>query len=63
MGTHVRHLAEVELCHPELIRQIRHRAAFPEQWHLHKTIINGSSVDQHANVVPAWALSEGDAQA
>lgn len=49
----------VELCHPELIRESRQRSAFPQQWHLRKTTINGTSVDAHASVEAAWALSEG----
>lgn len=49
----------VELCHPELVREVRHRAAFPQQWHLQKRTIGGRVVDQHANIEAAWALSEG----
>jgi subtilisin family serine protease len=49
----------VELCHPELIRESRQRSAFPQQWHLKKTTISGASVDAHASVEAAWALSEG----
>lgn len=49
----------VELCHPELIRESRQRSAFQQQWHLKKTTINGTSVDAHASVEAAWALSEG----
>lgn len=50
----------VELCHPELIREVRHRAAFPQQWHLKKTTVNGAIIAQHANIESAWPLSEGD---
>ncbi len=50
----------VELCHPELIREVRQRAAFAQQWHLNKATIAGQVVDQHANVEAAWELSEGD---
>jgi len=50
----------VELCHPELIREVRRRAAFPQQWHLKKTTVNGSVVDQHANVQAGWPLSQGE---
>jgi subtilisin-like proprotein convertase family protein len=50
---------DVELCHPELIREIRRRGAFSQQWHLKKASINGQVVDQHANVEAAWALSDG----
>src|SRR5262249_28488464 len=33
----------VELCHPELVREVRSRTAFPQQWHLKKTTINGNN--------------------
>ncbi len=49
----------VELCHPELVRQSRGRAAFPQQWHLRRSTINGHVINQHANVQAAWQLSEG----
>ena len=51
---------DVELCHPELVRQMGWRTAFPQQWHLKKTTINGTVYDAHANVEAAWALSEGE---
>jgi subtilisin family serine protease len=50
----------VKLCHPELVRELRHRQAFDQQWHLKKTRINGQTIDAHANVEAAWPLSEGD---
>src|SRR5688572_21024270 len=40
--------ASVELCHPELVREVRSRAAFPQQWHLKKTTVGGNSIDAHA---------------
>ena len=49
----------VELCHPELIREIRQRGAFQQQWHLKKTSVNGQTVDEHASVEAAWSLSDG----
>lgn len=49
----------VQYCHPEMIRQVRSRGAFPQQWHLKKTTIGGAVIDQHANVEAAWALSDG----
>jgi subtilisin-like proprotein convertase family protein len=49
----------VELCHPELIRRVRERAAFAPQWHLKRTQVNGQTIDEHANVQAAWELSEG----
>jgi subtilisin family serine protease len=50
----------VELCHPELIREVRRRAAPAQQWHLKKTNINGHTIDAHANVEAAWALTKGE---
>lgn len=50
----------VEYCHPELIRQRARKAIFPQQWHLRKTAIGGRSVDAHANVEAAHALSLGE---
>jgi subtilisin family serine protease len=50
---------EVELCHPELIRRRRSRQAFPQQWHLKQTTIDGHVINQHANVEAAWVLSDG----
>jgi subtilisin family serine protease len=50
---------DVALCHPELIRRTRRRGAFAQQWHLHKTTVNGTVVDAHANVVAAWTLAKG----
>lgn len=49
----------VEFCHPELIREARQRAAFPQQWHLKKTTVGGQIVDQHASVEAVWSLSDG----
>ncbi len=51
--------ADVELCHPELVRVARQRQAFPQQWHLKPTTINGTLINAHANVEEAWKLSDG----
>jgi subtilisin family serine protease len=53
-------LPEVELCHPELVRDRRSRRAFDQQWHLKKTRIDGATVDAHASVEAAWTLSLGE---
>jgi len=53
-------LDEVTLCHPELVRQLSKKGAFPQQWHLKRARIDGSTVDQHAHVEAAWAMSRGD---
>lgn len=50
----------VDLCQPELVRRLRPRAAFPQQWHLKKATVNGNAIDAHANVAAAWALSQGE---
>lgn len=49
----------VEFCHPELVREARQRSAFPQQWHLKRATINGRSINAHANVEAAWALTDG----
>ncbi|RMH37791.1 MAG: peptidase S8 [Nitrospirae bacterium] len=51
---------QVEYCHPELIRQVRERIAFPQQWHLKDTVIDGHRINAHAHVEEAWALSQGE---
>jgi subtilisin family serine protease len=51
---------QIELCHPELVREARARQAFPQQWHLQKTTIKGKVIDAHANVTAAWPLSQGE---
>lgn len=50
---------EVQLCHPELVRELDPKGAYPQQWHLHATEIDGQLVEAHANVVAAWAVTEG----
>ena len=50
----------VELCHPELARRIQRRRAFPQQWHLKKTTIDGQVIDASASVEAAWELSQGE---
>lgn len=53
-------LKEVELSHPELIRPRSFKApSTKHQWHLDKMKIGGKTVDAHANVAAAWALSKG----
>jgi subtilisin family serine protease len=51
---------KVLLCNPELVRESRRRGAFPQQWHLKKTTIGGTVVDQSANVEAAWSLATGE---
>ncbi len=50
----------VELCHPELVREVRGRGAFTQQWHLKRTTVGGKVVDAHASVEAAWGLTQGE---
>ena len=50
---------DVELCHPELVREISWNGAFPQQWHLQPALVNGEQVTAHANVTPAWEITTG----
>jgi subtilisin family serine protease len=59
IGERVLNEPSVEFCHPELVREVRRRAAFPGQWHLKRMTVAGTVVDAHASVEAAWALSEG----
>jgi subtilisin family serine protease len=52
--------SEVELCHPELVREMSYRRAFPQQWHLKKATIDGRVIDAHANVESAWEITRGE---
>lgn len=49
----------VELCHPELIRQVSRRSIPSQQWHLQKTTINGTVIDANVNVSKAWDVTRG----
>jgi subtilisin family serine protease len=51
---------DVLLCHPELVQEVGRRVAFPAQWHLKRTRIEGNSINAHANVEAAWNASEGE---
>jgi subtilisin family serine protease len=51
---------DVELCHPELVREISWNDAFSEQWHLQATVVDGNAIDAHANVTEAWRVSQGE---
>ncbi|MFC9997151.1 S8 family serine peptidase [Nocardia sp. NPDC127526] len=51
--------ADVEYSHPELIRRRSRKAIFTRQWHLKKTSIGGITIDAHANVEAAHALTRG----
>ncbi|MBF6236843.1 S8 family serine peptidase [Nocardia otitidiscaviarum] len=51
--------ADVIYSHPELIRRRARKAVFPPQWHLRTTVIGGVTVDAHANVEAAHAVTRG----
>jgi subtilisin family serine protease len=51
--------ADVEYSHPELIRPRARKQIFQPQWHLKKTTVGGVSVDAHANVEGAHAVTRG----
>ncbi len=51
--------ADVEYCHPELIRRRAGKTIFPQQWHLRKTTIGGVTIDAHADVEAAHAVTRG----
>jgi len=51
---------DVALCHPELVQEMAKRGAFPQQWHLKRTTIDGNAINAHANVEAAWDLSQGE---
>lgn len=51
---------DVEMCHPELIRPRLRKTIFPQQWHLRQANVQGVSVNAHANVEAAHAISRGE---
>jgi subtilisin family serine protease len=53
-------LDTVDLCHPELVREMAQREVFPRQWHLKAMTIGGQRIDAHGAVDPAWALTQGE---
>lgn len=60
LSTALLDLPEVELCHPELIRQRATKFIHANQWHLKKTIIGIKTIDAHANVEAAQAITQGE---
>ena len=50
----------VEYCHPELVRQKKHRSIFPNQWHLLPFERNGQVINQHVAAELAWTTSRGE---
>jgi subtilisin family serine protease len=51
---------EVELCHPEIVRELSRNVASPQQWHLHPAEVGGVQVEAHSNVVEAWEITQGE---
>ncbi|MFT3681148.1 MAG: S8 family serine peptidase [Ferruginibacter sp.] len=52
--------AEVELCHPELIRKRAAKNINPAQWHLIPAVINGAEVNAGVNADKAHLISRGE---
>jgi subtilisin family serine protease len=50
---------QVELCHPELIRESRQRR-MDQQWHLGTAKLGDKVIDAHANVEAAWTVTRGE---
>jgi subtilisin family serine protease len=50
----------VDLCHPELVKQVKQKAAAPQQWHLTSADIGGQIINAHVNVEQAWQNSKGE---
>src|SRR5690606_31487958 len=51
--------ADVEYCHPELVRHRARKGIFAPQWHLKTAVIGGRGVNAHAHVEPARAVTRG----
>ncbi|HLV64777.1 MAG TPA: S8 family serine peptidase [Polyangiaceae bacterium] len=51
--------ADVEYCHPELVRHRARKGIFAPQWHLKTAVIGGRVVNAHAHVEPAHAVTRG----
>ncbi|MGE3819721.1 MAG: S8 family serine peptidase [Isosphaeraceae bacterium] len=52
--------ADVEYCHPELIRPREPKGIFPQQWHLQTGTVGGVLVNASANVASAHELTRGE---
>ncbi len=51
---------EVELCHPELIRERSYKKIHPKQWHLKATTINGKEINAHVKADLAHQYTRGE---
>jgi subtilisin family serine protease len=51
---------KVDLCHPELVKQVKQRAAAPQQWHLKSADIGGNTINAHVQAEQAWLTSKGE---
>ncbi|MCB0663972.1 MAG: S8 family serine peptidase, partial [Saprospiraceae bacterium] len=52
-------LPQVELCHPELIRQRSFKAIHPDQWHLVPSKIGKQTIEQHISALEAHRFATG----
>ena len=51
---------DVDLCHPELVKQVKQKAAAPKQWHLKSSNVGGNIINAHVNAEQAWNISMGE---
>ena len=51
---------DVEYCHPEVVRERRFRAIFPQQWHLRTTTMGSVQIAASANVEAAHRVTQGE---
>jgi len=51
--------ADVEYCHPEVIRERKFKAIAAAQWHLRTTTISGVAINASANVEAAHLIAQG----
>ena len=51
---------EIELCHPELIRERSFKTIHPKQWHLKATTINGKQINAHVKADLAHLHTRGE---
>ncbi len=54
------HREDVELAHPEIVRQKEYRGIFASQWHLQEATVNGQPINAHTSVAAAHARTTGE---
>src|SRR5688572_2275528 len=51
---------QVELCHPEVLREMKFKTIHPKQWHLVETVINNKPINAHVKADLAHQLTQGE---